>query len=104
MKKTRPTSIEFEWPPINSASTYVLKMVGRAGQMIEGESVQDGLKFCLYQTKYILNKFVPLRLRKAGRVWCGGARETHLATYHREVTPSKIKDFLKCLPFFKYLW
>ena len=40
VKKTRPTSIEFEWPPINSASTYVLKMVGRAGKLIAGESVQ----------------------------------------------------------------
>ena len=43
--------------------------------------------------------FVPLRFRKAGRVLCGGARETHWATCHNEVTPSKSKEFLKS-PFF----
>ena len=25
----------------------------------------------------LLSNLVPLRLKKAGRVWCGGARETH---------------------------
>ena len=30
-----------------------------------------------------------------GRVWCGGARETHLATCHNGVTSSKTKEFLK---------
>ena len=38
---------------------------------------------------------VPLRLRKAGMVWCGGTWETHLATCHHWVTPSKTKEFLK---------
>ena len=33
--------------------------------------------------------------RKAGRAWCGGARETHWATCHDRVTPSKTKEFLK---------
>ena len=38
---------------------------------------------------------IPLRFRKAGRVWCGGARDTHSATCHDGVTPSKTKKFLK---------
>ena len=38
---------------------------------------------------------VPLRFRKVGRVRCGGARETHLATCHNGVTPIKTKEFLK---------
>ena len=29
------------------------------------------------------------RFRKAGRVWCGGARETHWATWHNGVTVRK---------------
>ena len=37
--------------------------------------------------------FIPLRLRKAGRVWCGGARETHLA-----------KESLKSPCFFRSEW
>ena len=28
-------------------------------------------------------------------MWCGGAQEAHWATFHNEVTPSKIKEFLK---------
>ena len=40
-------------------------------------------------------KIVPLRFRKTGRVWCGGARETHWATCHKGVTPSKTKEFFK---------
>ena len=36
---------------------------------------------------------IPFRLRKAGRVWCGGARETHWLTCHKGVTPSKTKEF-----------
>ena len=39
--------------------------------------------------------YVPLRFRKAGRVWCGGARETHWATCHNGLTPSKTKEFFK---------
>ena len=38
---------------------------------------------------------LPLRFRKAGRVWLGGARETHSATCHNGVTPSRTKEFLK---------
>ena len=45
---------------------------------------------------------LPWRFRKAGRVWCGGARETHWATCYNEVTPSKTKEFLNS-PFFKIL-
>ena len=47
---------------------------------------------------------VPLKFRKAGRVWCGGARETHIATCHNGVTPSKSKEFLESPRFFGYLW
>ena len=43
-----------------------------------------------------ISKFLPLRFRKAGRVWCGGARETLWATCHNRVTPCKTKEFLKC--------
>ena len=35
---------------------------------------------------------LPSRFWKAGRVWCGDARETHWATCHNEVTPSKTKE------------
>ena len=38
---------------------------------------------------------LPFRLRKAGRMWCGGARGTHRATCHNEMTPRKSKEFLK---------
>ena len=38
---------------------------------------------------------LPLRFRKAGRVWCAGAQETHRATCHHGVTPSKTMEFLK---------
>ena len=44
----------------------------------------------------IRNKLnIPVRFKKAGRVWCGGARKTHCATCHTEVTRSKTKDFLE---------
>ena len=45
--------------------------------------------------KKIPFKIIPLRFRKAGRLWCGGARETHWATCHNRVTPSKTKEFLE---------
>ena len=31
--------------------------------------------------KYDHLKYLPSKFRKAGRVWCGGARETHWATF-----------------------
>ena len=43
---------------------------------------------------------LPLGFRKAGMVWCGGARETHWATCNNEVTPRKTKEFLKSPCFF----
>ena len=46
--------------------------------------------------------YLPLRLRKAGRVWCGGAGETHWVTCHNGVTPSKTKKFLKSHCFFRF--
>ena len=50
--------------------------------------------------KILLKAFKqPLRFRKAGRVWCGGALETHWATCHNEVTASKTKEFLKSFCF-----
>ena len=45
-----------------------------------------------------------VRLRKVGRVWCGVARKTHLATCHNGVTPSKTKEFLKSPCFFRSRW
>ena len=47
---------------------------------------------------------LPLRFRKAGRVWCGGAWETHWATYQNGVTPSKTKKFLKSPCFLRSSW
>ena len=44
---------------------------------------------------YTIFYVIPLRFRKAGRVWCGGTRETHWATCHNEVTPRKTKEYLK---------
>ena len=44
---------------------------------------------------------VPLRFRKAGRLWRGGARETHLEKCHNGVTPCKTKEFLKSSRFFR---
>ena len=46
-----------------------------------------------------MKKFLPLRFRKAGKVWCGGAQETHWATCHNGVTPSETKEFLKSFRF-----
>ena len=39
--------------------------------------------------------FLPLRFRKAGTVWCGGAGETHWPTCYNLVTPCKPMEFLK---------
>ena len=47
---------------------------------------------------------LPLRFRKAETVWCGGARETHWATCHNLVTPSKTKESLKSPCFFRSWW
>ena len=49
----------------------------------------------VFQLSPKLTDLLPLRFRKAGKMWCGGARETHWATSHNEVTPSKTKEFLK---------
>ena len=43
-----------------------------------------------HSLKFLL-LLIPLKFRKAGRVWCGGAR----VTCHNIVTSSKIKEFLK---------
>ena len=48
--------------------------------------------------------YIPLRLRKAGRVWCGGAQETNWATCHNRVTPRKTKESLKSSRFYRSLW
>ena len=47
---------------------------------------------------------IPLKFRKAGRVWCGGARETHWVTCHNRVTSSKTKESLKSSCFSRFLW
>ena len=39
------------------------------------------------------NEKIPLSFKKAGRVLCGGARETHWATCHNRVTPTKTTEF-----------
>ena len=44
---------------------------------------------------------LPLRFWKTRKFWCGGARETHWATCHNRVTPSRSKEFLKCPCFFR---
>ena len=63
------------------------------------------LKYILFGnvTLCLTNILLPLRLGKAERVWCGGARETHSATRHNEGTPSKTKELLKSPCFFKIL-
>ena len=47
---------------------------------------------------------IQLRSKKARSVWCGGERETHWATCHNEVTPSKTKEIVKCPCFFRSEW
>ena len=61
-------------------------------------TLKNGEKETVHQKIY---KNIPLRLRKAGRVWCGGARETHCATCNNRVTPSKTKEFLRSPCFFR---
>ena len=70
----------------------------------------DAIQICLDETKarfsstrgclekiFLARKRqkIPLRFRKAGKVWFGGARETHCATCHNGMTPSEIEEFLK---------
>ena len=43
----------------------------------------------------MLQEVIPLSFKKAGRVWCGGAPETHWATCHNAVSSNKTKKFLK---------
>ena len=43
-----------------------------------------------------------LRFRKAGTVWCGGARQTHKATFYNRVIPMKTKETLKATCFSRY--
>ena len=50
---------------------------------------------------YYCRQNIPLRFRKAGRVCCGGARETQWVKCHNGVTPTKTKEFLKYSSFFK---
>ena len=61
-------------------------------------------QFLFYDIPLLQNlreNFLPLRFRKAGKVWCGGARETHYDTCHNRVTPSKTKKLLKTPCFFR---
>ena len=39
--------------------------------------IQMILIFSLWFSDRIKTYYIPLRFRKAGRVWCAGARETH---------------------------
>ena len=43
----------------------------------------------------LLKNIQPLKFKKAGRMRCGGARETRWATCHNRLTPSGTKDFLQ---------
>ena len=59
-----------------------------------------------FKTTFVLslkNLDIPLRIRKAGRVLCGGARETHRAACHNEVTVSKTEQSLRSRCFSKSL-
>ena len=47
---------------------------------------------------------IALRFRRAGRVWCGGARGTHWATCHNGVTVSKTKQSNRSSYFSAALW
>ena len=58
-----------------------------------------------FDQKLVYNlKILPLRFKKAGRVWCCGARETHWATCHNGVTPIHTKDVPKSPRFFRSSW
>ena len=73
----------------------------------ESDLVWPPMTLCLRFVSKLRSKtmlFWPLGLRKAGRVWCDGTRETHWATCHDRVTPSKTKEFLKSPCFFRYKW
>ena len=48
-------------------------------------------------------QYIPLRYRKAARVWCDGARETHTATCHNRMTPCYPKELLKFPRFIRSL-
>ena len=65
-------------------------------------SIFKVLKFAPLSKRHHDN-IIPLRLRKAGRVCCCGAQETHWLC-HNEVTPSKTKDFLRSPCFFRSQW
>ena len=54
--------------------------------------------------KFCQINFIPLRLRKAGRVWCGGARDTHWVTFQNWLTVTKTKQSLRSSCFFRSLW
>ena len=56
------------------------------------------------RSSQVENIGLPLRFRKAGRAWYGGARETHWATSHNRVTPSNTKEFSKSSRFFRSSW
>ena len=58
-------------------------------------------KFWVYSSMWFwFLVLLPLRFRKVGRLWCGGARETYWATCHEGMTHSETKGFLKS-SFFK---
>ena len=52
----------------------------------------------MFKVIFILKTFyelLPLRFKKAGRLWCGGVQGTQGATCHNRVTPSETKEFFK---------
>ena len=63
--------------------------------------VSDQFLFGHQGTVAAIRLLLLLKFSKAGRVSCGGARETHWATCHNGVTPSKTKEFFKSSCFFE---
>ena len=54
--------------------------------------------------KFCRINIIPLRFRKAGSVWCRGARDTHWVTFHNWVTVTKTKQSLRSSCFSRSLW
>ena len=53
----------------------------------------------IFTCKYLKNN-IPLRFRKAGRVWCGGTRETYGATHPLSAVVLGLREIFGCRPDF----
>ena len=65
------------------------------------QTIWNVTKFVIYIASAKILTSLPLRFRKAERVWCGGAPEPHWSTRYNGVTPRKTKEFLKSPCFFR---